>query len=329
MNRWNRPRTGRRLTCLGLSLALCASVSFAQQGSYPAKPITYMVGYGAGSGIDGVARVVAQTITANWTQPVVVENRPGAAGYIALDTVSKAAPDGYTMLIASASDLINQHASRSAKLDMARDFAAVSMTGALPLALVISDSLPVKNVEELVALAKARPGKLNYAAVVGASPHFMGEVFKTARGIDMTMVPYKTTNDATSDVIGGRVEVMFTTLSAAVTLAQGKKVRVLAITGRDRSPAMPDVPTMTELGLPAVDVGIGYFVVVPKNTPKPVIAALNAQFAKALGTKDVRDRLIAAGVDPKSSTPDELETAIRSESARWATLVKELGIRVD
>lgn len=308
-------------------LALGAAAAWGQ--AFPSKPITYIVGFGAGSGIDNVARVVGQRIAESMANPVVVENRVGAAGSIALEALSKAAPDGHTILIASASDLINQYASRNAKLEIVRDFTPVALTGALPLVLAVTDSLPAKNVDELVALAKAQPGKLNWASVVGASPHFMGEAFKSARGIDMKMVPYRTTNDATADVVSGRVEVTFTTVTAAVPLTKSGKVRVLAITGRNRSSLLPDVPSTAELGMPTVDVGIGYFVLAPKGTPPGVVATLNAQFAKALASKDVRDKLIASGVEPKTSTPEQLDASLRTESARWAKLVKDLGVKVE
>lgn len=309
-------------------LVFCLSTGAVAQ-AYPTRPVTYIVGYGAGAGIDAVARIVAHRVSEGLGQPVVVENRVGATGSIALDYLSKSAPDGHTIMIAGPSELIHQYASRTSRRDLVRDFTPVSLTGALPLALAVTRSLPVTNVDELVALAKAQPGKLNYATVVGATPHFMSEAFKSSRGVDMTMVPYKTSNDAASDVVAGRVEVMFTTVAAAAPLAKAGKIRVLAITGKDRSTLMPDVPTTIEIGLPEVDVGIGYYVLAPKGTPKAIVSALSAQFVQALRTKDVQERLAGMGVEPKSSTPEELEAALRSEAARWQRLVKQVGVQVD
>ncbi len=310
-----------------VALVLCAGAAFAQ--SFPTRPVTYIVGFGAGSGIDAVARIVGQRVSEGLGQPVVVENRVGGSGSVALDHLSRAAPDGHTIMIAGASELIYQYASASARKDILRDFTPVSLTGALPLVLAVTKSLPVTNVDELVALAKSKPGKLNYATVVGATPHFMSEAFKSARGIDMTMVPYKASHDAASDVAAGRVEVMFTTVIAAIPLVKADKIRVLAVTGKDRSALLPEVPTTAEIGLPAVDVGNGYYVLAPKGTPKAIVSALSAQFARAVRLKDVQERLAGLGVEPKSSTPEELEAGLRSEAARWQRLVKEINVRVE
>jgi tripartite-type tricarboxylate transporter receptor subunit TctC len=245
-----------------------------------------------------------------------------------METIAKAAPDGYTMVIASASEIINQHAFKEACYDIAKDFAPVSLTGSLPLVLAVTNSLPAKSVDQLVELAKSKPGQLNYAAVVGASPHLMGELLKSARGIDIVMIPYKTSNDATADVASGRVEIMFTTVTAALALAKAGKVRILAVTGEKRAAVLPDVPTLAEVGLPAVDVSVGYFILVPARTPKPIVNALNSEIVKAIATKEVRERLAAAGVEPKSSSPEELDALLKVEVARWGKIVTDLGIRV-
>ncbi|MDO9436999.1 tripartite tricarboxylate transporter substrate binding protein [Hydrogenophaga sp.] len=316
----------RRSLCL-VALGLPWTAAFAQ--AFPSKPLTYVVGYGAGAGIDAVARIVAQRVGEGLGQPVVVENRVGAAGSIALDYLYRSAPDGYTILIAGASELIYQYASRNARRDLLSDYTPVSLTGALPLVLAVSETLPVKSVDELVALAKSKPGKLNYATVVGATPHFMSEAFNRSRGLDMTMVPYKSSHDAALDVATGRVEVMFTTVVAAVPLAKSGKIRVLGVTGKERSSLLPDVPTMAEIGLPQIDVGIGYYVLAPKGTPKEVISTLSAQWGRVMKMKDVQEKLAGLGIEPKSSTPEELEVALKSEAARWRRLVKDVGVQVD
>ena len=178
-------------------------------------------------------------------------------------------------------------------------------------------------------MAKSRPGKINYAAVLGGVPHFMGEMLKSARGLDIVMIPYKSTTDAEVDVISGRVEIWFTTIASALPQAQGGKVRVLGVSGEKRAAVLPEVPTMAEAGLPTVDVTVGFFFLTAAATPKPIVNALNREIVKAVGAKDVRDRLAAAGVEPKSSSTEELDALLRSEVARWGKIIKESGVRME
>lgn len=301
-------------------------VALAQ--GYPARPVSLLVPFGPGSGNDVIARIVAQKVTENWSQPMVVENRPGASGGIAMELTARAPADGHTLVIASTSHIVNQFVSK-VRYDVLRDFAPVSQTGALPYVVAVTQGSPAKSLNELVALAKAQPGKINYAAVPGGVPHFMGEMLKSARGLDMVMIPYKSTTDAEVDVIAGRVEIWFTTLASALPLAKGSKVRVLGVSGAKRSPLLPDVPTMTENGLSGVDVTVGFFYLTGAATPKPALAALSREIVKALDAQDVRDRLTTAGVEPRSSSPEELDALLRKEVARWSRVIKESGVRLD
>ena len=296
--------------------------------SYPARPITLLVPYGPGSGNDVIARIVAQKVTEAWGHPLVVENRPGATGSIALEATAKAAPDGYTLVIASTSQIVFQHVSK-ARYDMGRDYASVSLPGSLPYVLAVAASSPAKSLKELVAMAKAAPGKLNYAGQIGGVPQFMGEMLNAAGAIDIAMVPYKTSTDAETDVVAGRVEVLFTTLATAVTLAKGGKIRVLGIGGNKRAAVLPDAPTMAEAGFPTLDTSVDFFILAPAATPKPIVSVLGAEIVKATGTKDVRDKLAAAGVVPKGSGPEETDALLRSEVARWGKIVKDSGVRLD
>jgi tripartite-type tricarboxylate transporter receptor subunit TctC len=296
--------------------------------SYPSRPITFLVPYGPGSGNDVIARIVAQKVGENWTQPVVVDNRPGASGGIGMEITAKAPPDGYTVVIASTSHIVNQFVSK-VRYDVVKDFAPVSLTGSLPYVLAVTYSSPARSMNDLVAMAKSRPGKINYAAVLGGVPHFMGEMLKSARGLDIMMIPYKSTTDAEVDVISGRVEIWFTTLASALPQVKGSKVRILGISGEKRAAVLPEVPTMAETGLPTVDVIVGFFFLTAAATPRPIVNALNREIVRAIDTKDVRDRLAAAGVDPKSSSTEELDALLKSEVARWGKIIKESGVRLD
>lgn len=309
-----------------LGVALSSLESHAQ--TYPAKPITIIVPFGPGSGNDVIARIVGQKVAENWGNPVVVDNRPGASGGIGMEVTARAAPDAHTIVIGSTSHIVNQFVSK-VRYDILKDFAPVSVTGSLPYVVAVTQASATKSINELIASAKSRPGKMNYAAVPGGVPHFMGEMLKSARGIDIMMIPYKSTTDAEVDVIAGRVEIWFTTLASALPLAKGGKVRVLGVSGDKRSATLPDVPTMAETGLPTVDVTVGFFFLTAAAAPRANIAALNREIVKAIDAKEVRERFAAAGVDPRSSTMDELDTLLKSEVARWNRIIKESGVRID
>ena len=312
------------LSAAGLGMA--AGNAIAQ--SYPSRQITYLVPYGPGTGNDIIARIVAQKVTETWGHPIVVENRPGANGGIAIEATTKAQPDGYTILIASTSQIINQHVSK-VRYDFQRDFAPISLTGELAYVIAVATNSPAKSIKDLVATAKASPGKLNYAGIVGGVPHFMGVMLKSAGGVDIAMVPYKSTTDAETDVVSGRVEILFTTMATAVRFVKAGKIRVLGVAGDKRAAVLPDVPTMAEAGFPTLNVSVGFFVLAPAGTPKAVVGTLNSEFVRAIATKDVRDRLAAAGVEPKSSSPEELAALLKSEVARWGKIVKDSGVHVE
>ena len=205
------PRTPRIAALIGLALA--ATLTHAQ--NYPSRPINIVVPFGPGTGNDIIARIVGQKVSENWNHPVVVENRPGASGGIAMEIAARAQPDGHTLVIASTTHIVNQFVSK-VRYDILKDFAPVSLTGSLPYVVAVTQSSPVKTLNDLAAMAKSRPGKMNYAAIPGGVPHFMGEMLKSARGLDVVMIPYKSTTDAEVDVIAGRVEIWFTTMASAL-----------------------------------------------------------------------------------------------------------------
>ena len=296
--------------------------------AYPRRPIAYIVPYGPGSGNDVIARIVARKISDNWGQQIVVVNRPGATGAIGLELTANAQPDGHTMVIASTSQIINQHISK-VRYDFMRDFSHVSLSGTMPYAVVVLNSYPAKSLKELVAIAKANPGKLNYTGTIGSIAHFMGEMLKSAGGIDIVMVPNKLAAESEVDVLAGRIEIWISTLSTALKQAKAGKVRVLAVGGGKRSAELPEVPSMAEAGYPKLDVVAAYYILTPAKTPNAINDTLNSQFVKAIGDKDVKERLGAVGVEPTTSTPHELAALIKSDVEKWGKVVKEFGFRLE
>jgi tripartite-type tricarboxylate transporter receptor subunit TctC len=295
--------------------------------SYPSKPIAFIVPYGPGTGNDVIARLISQKVTENWGHPMVVENRSGAAGAIGTEMVAKAPPDGYIILIASTSQIINPYVTK-VRYDILKDLTPVIVPGTLPYLLAVPGASPAKSIKDLVALARSMPGKFNYAGSFGSVSHFMGEMLKSAGGIDIALITYKGTPDAIADVLANRVQIWFTTMATGAPLAKADKVRVLGVAGEKRASVLPDVPTMAEAGFPTLDVSARFYILAPAATPRPIIAALNREIVKALGAKEVKDKLAAAGVQLKSTTPEEASALLRQEVASWGKVVKESGVQM-
>jgi tripartite-type tricarboxylate transporter receptor subunit TctC len=293
---------------------------------YPVKPIRIIVGPGP----DIVARIVGQKFTEAWGQQVVVETRPGGGGTIAAELVAKAAPDGYLLLLSSASYTINA-VLQPGSFDLMKDFAAVALCATAPFILVAHPSLPVRSVPELIALAKARPGQINYASSGnGTPPHLAGEMFRSMAHIDIVHVPYKNAAPAMIDVVGGQVQMMFGILSITLPQVQAGKVRGLGVTSVQRSSLVPQLPTLAESGLPGYEV-IGWNgLLAPAGTSRAVVAKLNAEVLRALKQPDVLQRLRGSGYDPaRDNTPEQFADFNRNEIAKWAKVVKESGAKVD
>jgi tripartite-type tricarboxylate transporter receptor subunit TctC len=313
--------------CWAVALGIASSAAYAQ--NYPTRPVNFVVPFGPGTGNDVIARIIALKVNETWTQQMVVDNRPGASGSIALEMVAKAQPNGYSIIIASTSQVIAQFVSK-VRYDMVKDFAPVSIAGTLPYVLAVSSVSPVKSVNELVALAKSRPGKMSYSGgMIGGVPHFMGVMLNAAHGLDLIMVPYKSTTDALVDIFSGRVEVWFTTMASPLPQVKSGRVRVLGVAGGKRTPALPDVPSMQEAGVPTLDVSVSFFILTPAATPKSAVSVLNQEIVKAINAKDVRERLTAAGVEPMSSTPEELDDLLKREVAKWGKVIKESGYKME
>ena len=322
-------RIGRR-TLLAVALAAGVPVALAQS-AYPAKTIQMIVPLAAASAVDNAARILAQRMSQNMGQSIVVENQPGAAGLIGAERVAKAAPDGYT--IGGFNDSImtmlpNLHATMP--WDILKDFEPISLVATVEWGLVVNNDTPYKTASDLIAAAKASPGKINYGSGGNGSPqHVAMEVFATTAGISLTHVPYRGATQAALDVASGQVSVAFQGLSTVTSLVRSGKLRLLAVTTRSRLPQFPDVPTMSESGLPGFEFNSWFALMAPAHTPKPIIARLNEEVQKALADPDVRERLNAQGLTIRGSSPEELETATRAQLAKYARVMKEANIKND
>src|SRR6202008_3499773 len=298
------------------AVILGAAPAFAQ--SYPARPIRLVVPFGAGGGTDNLARIIEPVVSKALGQPLVIENRPGGGSSIGMDQVAKAAPDGYTLVMTDTSIAVNPSL-KPLPYDTIGDFAPVSLLATAPVILVAHPSGPAKTLAEFVALAKAKPGELNYASGgIGASTHLGGELLKFVAGIDVKHVPYKGTGPAMNDLIGGHVQVMFSGISSARPHMDAGTLRALGVTGDARNAATPDVPTFAEAGLPGVTASTYWGVLAPKGTPQEIVDRLNVEFAKAVRDPEVVKRIADLGYLPIGGGPSDYAANIKAEIAKWA-----------
>jgi len=319
------------LTVLVL-LALCAAqiqhAAAQSPGAYPSRPIRMIAPSSPGGPVDVLARILAHGMTGTLGQQIVVENRAGAAGQIGADLVAKSAPDGYTLLLGFSGPLaISPNLNEKTPYDSLRDFAPVSQVAAAPYVLLVHPTVPAKSVKELVALARSRPGKLNFASGGnGTGLHMAGELLNFTAGIKIVHVPYKGAGPGIAAMMGGEVDMMFNGVAAALPHIKSGKVRAIAVGGDKRSPLVPELPTVAESGLKFNTTG-WYGVVAPRGTPQPVIARLHAETVKALNHPAMKDQLVNLGVDSVGSTPDQFATLIREEFAIWAKVIKAAGLK--
>ena len=310
-------------------IALSAPQAHAQ--AYPSKTIRFVVPYPAGGPLDTVARLLGAKVGESVGQPVVVENKPGAGGNIGADIVAKSPADGYTILMgAVATHAINPSLYKSIPYDPIKDFAPVTQVASTPNVLVVNPGVPAKDVRELIAYAKANPGKLSFGSgSIGSAGHLAGELFKATAGVDMVHVPYKGAAPAMQDLIGGRIQLMFDNLASSLGQVKAGKVRALAVTTAKRSPLAPDLPTIAETGVPGFDISTWFGIFAPAGTPKPALDRLHAEFAKALAAADVRDRMTSMGAEPVGNTPDEFAAFVRSEGEKYSKVIRASGAKVD
>jgi len=303
----------------------------AQAPDYPTKPIRIVVPFPPGGATDILARDVAQKLTESWGQQVIVDNRPGAGGNIGSELVAKSAPDGYTLEMGTVgTHAINASLYAKMPYDHVKDFAPVILVAGVPNVLVVNPALPVNSVQELIAYAKANPGKLNFASSGnGTSIHLSGELFKVMAGVQMTHVPYKGSAPALQDLLGGQVQLMFDNLPPSLPQIKAGKLRALGVTTATRSPALPDVPTIAESGLPGFESSSWFGVLAPAGTPPAVIAKLNAEIATWVASPDAKQKLLAIGANAAGGTPDDFAKHIAAETAKWAKVVKESGAKID
>ncbi|MBC7782117.1 MAG: tripartite tricarboxylate transporter substrate binding protein [Proteobacteria bacterium] len=297
---------------------------------WPAKAVRIVVPTSPGGGTDIVTRILAQKLSESFSQSFVVENRPGAGQILGTEFVARAPPDGYTLLMAASAIVLNQVLAKKPPYDTLRDFAPITLAASLPNVLTVHPSLPVKTVKELIALARAKPGALNYSSAgAGTSPHMSMELFRSLAGIDLVHIAYKGTGPATADLIAGHVQLsMPNTLTATPFLRVGK-LRALGVTGSKRASALPNVPTLAEAGVPGYEAIQWYGLFAPAGTAREIVARVQADVAKALRLPDVGERLAADGAEAVGNRPDEFAAYIRSELEKWGRVVREAKLSLE
>jgi tripartite-type tricarboxylate transporter receptor subunit TctC len=311
------------------ALAFGAS-AFAHAQEYPTKPIRIIVPFGAGSATDALARTIGPKMTEMWGQQVIVENRPGAGSVVGTSVAAKAPPDGYTLVVVSASHAINATLYSKLPFDPVKDFAGITPLALIPNILIVHPSLPARNVKELVAMAKAKPGTFNFtSAGVGSNSHINGELFRSTAGVKMVHVPFKGFAEAITEIVSGRLEMTFAPAILASPHIKAEKVRALAVSSSKRSSAFPQLPTMVEAGVPGCEFDGWFGLITNAGTPKPVIDRLNAAVLKILRDPTVAAQLRNQGADPMPMTPEEYDKYIRSEVVKLGKVVRESGAKAE
>jgi tripartite-type tricarboxylate transporter receptor subunit TctC len=290
-----------------------------------------IVPYPPGGSADILARAIGAKVGEGLGQPVVIDNRPGAGTIIGTEATAKSAPDGYTFMLGTVSShAINPALNAKLPFDPVKDFTPLSLVASIPFAMIVHPSVPARSVQEFVALAKAKPGQLNYSSAGnGTSNHLAGELLKSMAGIDLVHVPYKGSAPALNDLIAGQVSLMFDLVLTAAPHIKSGAVRGLAVTGTQRSAVLPELPTVAETGLPGYEVSAWFGIFAPAGVPQAVAKRLNAEFVKVMQQPDLKQRLASLGADPLTSTPEEFSTYLRSEIDKWAKVVKASGMKVD
>jgi tripartite-type tricarboxylate transporter receptor subunit TctC len=309
------------LIAIGMSMG-------AHAAQFPTKPIRLIVPFAPGGSNDIMARIAAQKFSESLGQQVIVDNRPGASGIVGTELAAKAPPDGYTLLMMSLTLTVNPSLYRKLPYDTTKDLVPVSLIASAPLMLVVNPALPAKSVQELIAHAKANPGKLNFGSGGrGTTPHLAGEMLKAMAGLDMTHVPYKGGGPALADLVGGQIQLMLENIPSTLPFAKSGKLRALAVSGMKRSPLVPDLPTLDEAGLKGYEIvgwnGLFY----PAGTSPAIIRTIHAQTVKMLAQPDVKERLAALGAEPVGNSPAEFAAFIRAEIGKWARIVKQAGLK--
>lgn len=309
---------------------VCAGGALAQAPAYPVKAVRIISGFPPGSGADITARVIGQKLGEAYGHQVLIDNRPGAGSNIAAELAAKATPDGYTLFVGTVANTINATLYAKLPFDFARDFAPVALTTSAPNVLVVHPSVPAHSVAELIKLAKARPGQLNYgSAGIGTAPHLSAEMFGSMAGISLVHIPYKGSPLAVTDLIGGQVALMFSPASSVLGQVKSGRLRALAVTTAARLPTLPELPTVAESGLAGYETVTWFGFVAPAATPRDIVGKLNADTVKVLGQPEVRQQFATQGIDVLGGTPEQFAAYIRSEIVKWARVIKESGARAE
>jgi tripartite-type tricarboxylate transporter receptor subunit TctC len=319
----------RRLLLSSLIFCAGTTVVSAQSATYPVRPIRIIVPGSAGSAVDFTARAIATRLTDAWGQQIVIDNRSGAGGIIAHELAAKAAPDGYTLIFSTSAGLVINPLLSKVPYDSFRDLTPISLGSINPQMLFSNPSVPAANVQELIALARAKPGQLNCASAGAGTPNHLGcELLKSAAKVDFVHVPYKSATAGITDVVGGHAQFMFNSIPAVLPLARSGKVRALGVGGTKRSVAAPEVPTIAET-IPGFECVNWYAMLAPAKTPPAILAKLNAEMVKMIADPPFAQRLIDMGSEPQSSSPAELRAYMRKESERWDRVIKAAGLKIE
>ena len=317
-----------RVVLLFAALAVAASTSFAQP--YPAKPIRLVVTFATGGGTDLAARTVSPKISEALGQSIVIENRAGANGAVGAEAVAKAPPDGYTIMVGAAGTLAVAPHLAKLPFDSFRDFAPISLLATSPFVVTVNPSVKAETLRELIALARANPGKLSFGSSgTGGAPQLATELFKSMAGIDILHVPYKGLGPAITDLLGGQIQLLFADVGLVTAHLKAGKLRGLAVSGSSRSAALPDLPTVAEAGVPGYAAGTWYGLFAPAGTPPAIVSRLSEETRKALAHPDVRASLAAQGVDPAGNTPEQFAAFVRDEYAKWGKVIRDAGIKAE
>lgn len=324
MHSIRRSALGRIFALTLMSIALAAATSVPAQERWPTKPVRMIVPFAAGGSTDVLARMLGQKLSLRWGQPVVIENRAGAGGNLGADVVAKSAPDGYTLLMASGSITINPHLYKRMPFDTKKDLVPITNVASGPMLVVVPDASPAKSVQDLIALAKAKPGAVNFgSAGVGSQVHLAGENFAHAAGIEITHVPYKGEAVAYNDLIANQIQMMVGNFAAASALLGPGRLRALAVTSKERAQQLPDLPTVAESGLPGFE-NTGWFgLFAPAGTPQHILATVQRDTASVMNETDTKARLYVQGMTPVANSSTEFSAAMDAEAQRWAAVVKD------
>ena len=315
-----------------IALVLCSifvSAAGAQE-AYPSRPVKFILPFPPGGGTDILGRVIAEQLSANLGQPVVTENRGGAGGNVGAEAAAHSAPDGYTIVLVAPSLAISKTLYSKLNYDPVKDFAPISLVATVPNVMITNPAVEAKNLQEFIELARSRPGAMNYGSGgAGTSNHLAGELFNIVTGTKLVHVPYKGVNLAMQGVLAGEIQLVFIGIPAALPHIKAGKLRALALVAPQRSPALPEVPTVAEAGLKDFEVTTWYGILAPAGTPRPIVSRLNAELVKIMHTPDVKERLASMATDPLTSTPEEFAAYLKQEIAKWGDVVRKAHLKAD